>query len=88
MRKQDLYFVEETDTFGGEANYGYANRYIVKASTERGALRKVASKGWHMVCDGRADCESGLTCWSVEWIDEEEADMICQWYSSIYDERK
>ena len=88
MRKQDLYFVEETDTFGGEANYSYVNRYIVKASTERGALRKVASNGWRMVYDGRADSESGLTCWSVEWIDEEDADSICERYSSIYDERK
>ena len=88
MRKQDLYFVEETDTFGGEANYGYVNRYIVKASTERDALRKVASKGWRQRVCRRADSESGLTCWSVEWIDEEEADRICQWYSSIYDERK
>ena len=88
MRKQNLYFIEETDTFCGEANYSYVNRYIVKASTERGALRKVASNGWRMVYDGRADSHSGLTCWFVDYISSEDADSICQRYSSIYDERK
>ena len=87
MRKQNLYFIEETDTFGGEANYSYASRYIIKASTPRGAIRKVASPGWHMVDDGRADSRSGFTCWFVEWIDEKDANEICEQYSSVYDER-
>ena len=87
MRKQNLYFVEETDTFGGEANYSYVKRYIVKASTERGALRKVASNGWRMVGGARADSHSGLTCWFVDYISSDDADSVCERYSFVYDER-
>lgn len=87
MRKQNLYFIEETDTFGGEPNYCYVERYIVKASTERGALRKVALKGWHMVDDGRADSKSGATCWFADLVDSDVADALCKQYPSIYDER-
>lgn len=36
------YFVEVTDTFGGEANYCWVNRYLVNAKSFRGAVRKVA----------------------------------------------
>ncbi len=35
------YFVEMTDTFGGEANYSWCNRFLVKANTARGAISKV-----------------------------------------------
>lgn len=43
------YIVEITDTFGGEANYSWVKRYLVKASSFRGAITKVAKKyggGW------------------------------------------
>ena len=36
------FFVEMTDTFGGEANYCWVRRYLVKATTIRGAIRIVA----------------------------------------------
>ena len=43
MRKgQKFYFVELTDTFGGEANYSWVNRYKVVASSFNGAIRKVS----------------------------------------------
>ena len=43
MRKgQRFYFVELTDTFGGEANYCWVKRYKVAASSFNGAIRKVA----------------------------------------------
>lgn len=35
------YFIEMTDTFGGDANYCWVNRFIVSASTPRGAMRRV-----------------------------------------------
>ncbi len=38
---KSMFYVEVTDTYGGEANYSWANRYKVQASTFRGALRKV-----------------------------------------------
>lgn len=36
------YFIEMTDTYSGEANYSWLNRFLVTASTMRGAMRKVA----------------------------------------------
>ena len=38
------YFVEMTDTYGGEANYCWVNRFLVTASSELGAIRKVTRK--------------------------------------------
>lgn len=35
------YFVEMTDTFGGEANYSWVHRFCVNASSPLGAIRKV-----------------------------------------------
>ena len=36
------FFVEMTDTYGGSANYCWVRRYLVKATTMRGAIRIVA----------------------------------------------
>jgi hypothetical protein len=40
--KLNTYFVEVTDTFDGEANYCWVNRFKVRASTRRGAVIKVS----------------------------------------------
>ena len=65
------YFVEMTDTFGGEANYCWVNRFIVSASSERGAMRKVAKKTGFAVrsvgCD-RWDAVGACVCYFVEWM--------------------
>lgn len=37
-----FFFVEVTDTFGGDANYCWVDRYKVKATTMRGATAKVS----------------------------------------------
>ena len=48
MRKgQKFYFVELTDTFGGEANYCWAKRYKVAASSFNGAIRKIAKATYY-----------------------------------------
>lgn len=39
-----FYFVEVTDTFGGEANYNWVHRFKVSATTERGAMRKITNR--------------------------------------------
>lgn len=39
---QNLFFVEVTDTYGGEANYCWVKRFKVNASSMRGAITKVA----------------------------------------------
>ena len=41
MSKQ-AFFVEVSDTFGGEANYSWVNRYLVTATTIRGAVWKLS----------------------------------------------
>ena len=48
MRKgQKFFFVELTDTFGGEANYSWVKRYKVTASSFNGAIRKVAKNTYY-----------------------------------------
>lgn len=39
---KNVYFVEVTDTFGGEANYSWVKRFKVHASSDLGAIRKVS----------------------------------------------
>jgi hypothetical protein len=36
------FFVEITDTYGGEANYSWVKRFLVSAKTIRGAIVKVS----------------------------------------------
>ena len=39
---QNIYYVEVTDTFGGESNYSWVNRFKVHAKSSLGAIRKVS----------------------------------------------
>jgi hypothetical protein len=39
---RDIFYVEVTDTFAGEANYSWVRRYKVHANTMRGAMLKVS----------------------------------------------
>jgi len=51
--KRETYYIEVTDTFGGECNYCWIRRYAVKATTERGAMRVVGShEGFYLRNDG------------------------------------
>lgn len=40
----ETYFIEVTDTFGGEANYAWVKRFKVSASSMLGAIRKVSKE--------------------------------------------
>lgn len=79
MKKQAFFYVEITDTFCGEANYSWVTRHKVKASTARGAMRKIGSEtglSWHKVQEyydmQRWDSRSGATCAFIsEWDDEQ-----------------
>ncbi len=72
-----FYFIEITDTFGGEANYSWVKRLKVRASTMRDAVNKVSRDSglsWHCVGDygdmKRYDSSSGCTCFFIEeWYD-------------------
>jgi hypothetical protein len=76
-----LFFVELTDTFGGEANYSWVTRRLVRASTLMGAARKMAREAGlsvHRTDDYgdtcRYDSASGATCMFVSYADGDEAD--------------
>lgn len=73
------YFVEITDTFGGEANFSWVTRHKVRASSVRGAVWRVSrdsGMSWRKAYDtgamARYDSKSGATCLFVsEWSDDE-----------------
>lgn len=66
------FFIEMTDTYSGEANYCWVNRFLVTASTMRGAMRKVAREtgtSVHKVMDcgdfQRWDAQGACICYFV-----------------------
>ena len=69
-----LYFIEVTDTFGGEANYSWATRHVIKAKSLRGAVNALSRRSgisWHNVGCNRYDSKSGATCFFIEEFDPE-----------------
>ena len=70
------FYVEVTDTFCGEANYSWVNRFVVSAKSELGAIRKIGKetglsfrKDWDDGLCTRYDSKSGLTCAFVSYYD-------------------
>jgi hypothetical protein len=71
---QRLFYIEVTDTFGGEANYSWVTRHIIRASTERGAVNKfsrLSGYEWRGVGCERYDSKSGATCYFLHSYDHE-----------------
>lgn len=72
------YFIEITDTFGGEANYSWVTRHKVKAKSPRGAIIRInrhSGLGFRISGDygdcKRYDSNSGATCAFVsDWEPE------------------
>ena len=84
------YYIEMTDTFGGEANYCWVNRFIVSASSHRGAMRRVCTRtGDRVRCEDRYndpqtwDSTIGLIRYFVEWIDDARISELQDNYSRI-----
>ena len=76
-----FFFVEITDTFGGEANYSWVTRHKIRASSVRGALVRLnrdSGLGFRSTGDGeRFDSRSGATCcFIVPWDDEHHNDVF------------
>lgn len=76
---KNVYFVEITDTFGGEANYSWATRHKIHANTMRGAVNKLAKYSgmqWKVNSNYddmmRYDSKSGATCFFICEFDEVE----------------
>ena len=69
------YFIEMTDTFGGEANYCWVNRFLVSATSPRGAMRRVCTHtgdSVRSVGGDRWDSTRGCVCYFVDWVDPAE----------------
>lgn len=77
---RNFYFVEMTDTYGGEANYSWVTRLKVNAKTMRGAVNKVARHtGLQWRKDGdfgsmlRYNSKSSATCFFItDWMEQEQ----------------
>ena len=68
-----LYFIEVTDTFGGEANYSWVTRHVIKAKSLNGAVNALSRRsGISWRSDGfRYLSKSGATCAFIEEFDPE-----------------
>lgn len=83
-----LFFAEITDTFGGEANYSWLARHIIRAKSERGAINALSRRSgisWHSVIGNRYDSKSGATCVFLREYNKD-TDSDCIRYAS--DDRK
>ena len=90
--EKSKFFVELTDTYGGEANYSWVHRFLVTAKSTRGAIRKVAKQTGY---SGRVriDYSSGdfvrhnvvnaCLCFFTQNVDEQEVDRLLNSYSRI-----
>lgn len=77
------FFVVITDTFGGDANYGWVHRYLVSANTQRGAIGKVSHySGYRFRAsyESRYDARGAAVCAFVEEVDAESVSNIRQQY--------
>lgn len=75
---KNVYYIEVTDTFGGEANYSWVKRYKVKAKTIRGAMTVLARSeggGWRFNYgnseSARYNLRGACVCAFVEPFDRE-----------------
>jgi len=75
----NYFFIEITDTYGGEANYSWVHRYKIKAATIRGAIIKFSKyKGYQgrlkKVMDygdlTRHDIKGAAICIFTQYFDE------------------
>lgn len=74
-----LFYIEVTDTFGGEANYSWVTRHVIRANNERGAINRfsrMSGMNWHCAGDygdsKRYDSASGATCYFINAYDAEQ----------------
>ena len=68
-----LFYIEVTDTFGGEANYSWVTRHVIRAKSERGAIAALARRsGLNWRFDGtKYLSKSGATCAFIDMYDKE-----------------
>ena len=67
-----LFYIEVTDQYGGEANYSWTTRHVIKASTKRGAISKfsrLSGMRWKNEFSEKYVSKSGATCYFIEEYD-------------------
>lgn len=77
---KNIYFIEVTDTFGGEANYSWVTRHVIAASTMRGAISKfsrLSGISWRYEYGNENDVmrynsKSGATCYFIQTYSDED----------------
>ena len=69
---KNLYYVEITDMFGGEANYSWVTRHVIRAKSERGAVNAMSRRsGMNWRYDGlKYLSKSGATCMFIDMYDK------------------
>lgn len=75
---KNVYFIEVTDTFGGEANYSWVTRHKIHANSMRGAVNKLSRRlvcmAWRINSNYgdmmRYDSKSGATCFFISDYDD------------------
>lgn len=76
---QRLFYIEVTDTMGGEPNYSWVTRHIIRATTQRGAVNKfsrLSGIAWRNAGCDRYDSKSGSTCFFIQEYDERDAESV------------
>lgn len=83
---KNLYFIEITDMFGGEANYSWVTRHVIRAKSERGAVNAMSRRsGMNWRYDGlKYLSKSGATCMFIDMYDKE----YHAHYNFNFDDRK
>jgi hypothetical protein len=67
-----LFYIEVTDVYGGEANFSWVTRFIIRGKSLRGAVNRfsrMSNISWHSVGNGRYDSKTGATCFFIEEYD-------------------
>ena len=70
---KNLYFIEITDMYCGEANYSWVTRHVIRAKSERGAVNALSRRsGMQWRFDGlRYLSKSGATCAFIDMYEKE-----------------
>lgn len=70
---KNLYFVEVTDMYGGDAIYSWVTRHVIRAKSERGAISALARRsGLNWRNNGiRYLSRSGATCAFIDYFEPE-----------------
>lgn len=79
-----MYYVEMTDTYGGELNYSWVKRYIVKAETLKACMRKISMEtGYNARYQWRMGDEDAMykvqgACigYSVRYLSESDSEEV------------